>query len=428
MDMNLTREQLERVPLPELLRVAAQQGAEVSFVHDRRDIIEALACQRQQVLSRYSDELLKFKIRLEGHAQELQVSTQEYQATYDRVEQAVTDRFAALHDQLLRKEVEVRGQLAILKNSGDEVLTDCRAAMDREVSLLNETLAKCQSRDVDVLEVTPVSTTVTVAVPQLQGRCFVFGDCGALDLNNLRVSLDLQATSRALQMAPPHPEPHAVHSTQPSPSRWGQGAVTNEPGYRPGDTVSGSPAPQTLGRQYEPTPRSGVGYAPPAPGVQSTTRLTFPTDSEIESVEQPAGGLSLRMVAHAASEVVGTRALESFTNGVHSWKVRLDKFDESLLGVVDCKESGTQLGAGDGFFWSPVRGDVHGQRGRPTPDLKRHPPTAPGDVLKLVFDANAGNLRVLHNGIDRGVVCTDLHGVMSPCFIFARGEAITLLQ
>eukprot|EP01062_Namystynia_karyoxenos_P024192 TRINITY_DN19403_c0_g1_i1.p1 TRINITY_DN19403_c0_g1~~TRINITY_DN19403_c0_g1_i1.p1 ORF type:complete len:417 (+),score=130.97 TRINITY_DN19403_c0_g1_i1:92-1342(+) len=410
-----TREQLERMPLPELLRAASQLGADVSFVHDRRDVIDALAAQRQQLLSRYADELLKFKIRLEGHGQELTLGAQEYQATYDRVEQAVTDRFAALHDQLLRKEVEVRGQLAILKNSGDEVLQDCKAAMDRELALLNDTLAKCQSRDVDVLEITPATAPVTVAVPHLTGRCFVFQDCGALDLSQLRVALDLQATSRAVQMTPP-----VLGDSAPPVVPIGRGSQHPSPRHASYDPVG-------RGAQYAPEATPPPAWGARRVGV-GAARLTFPTDSEIETADEPGGGLMLRMVPHAVSEVVGTRALETFTEGLHSWKVRLDRFEESLLGVVDSRDTNSHLGAGDGFFWSPVRGDVHGQRGRPTPELRRHPPAQAGDVLKLVFDADAGSLRVLHNGIDRGIVCTDLRGVMSPCFIFARGECITLLQ
>eukprot|EP00755_Sulcionema_specki_P007913 Sspe_Gene.39504::Locus_19056_Transcript_1_1_Confidence_1.000_Length_1431::g.39504::m.39504 len=158
----------------------------------------------------------------------------------------------------------------------------------------------------------------------------------------------------------------------------------------------------------------------------TTDKLTFLlVDPDIESRETP-GGLALRMLPEAQSEVVGARAQEAFSEGVHSWRIRLDSFKETLLGLVDARDSNTN--AGDGFFWSPTRRHVHGQRGVKTAALAKHPIVQQGDVLKFIYDCDAGTLRVIHNGTDCGIICTDLRGMMSPSFILARGEGLTLLQ
>eukprot|EP00755_Sulcionema_specki_P007912 Sspe_Gene.39503::Locus_19056_Transcript_1_1_Confidence_1.000_Length_1431::g.39503::m.39503 len=269
-----SREELERLPLPELLKRAAGLGIDVTLVHDRSDIVDALVQERRQLLSRYADELLKFKIKLEGQAQEVDLAQQQYQGTYDRVEQGITDRFAQLHDQLLRKEVEIRGHLAYLKNNGDEVLNDCRAAMDRELSLLDQTLQKCQSRNVDVLEITPSHTPIIVTVPHITGRCFEFSDIGALDLTNLHVSLDLQVSSKSIHMASPfnthYPQARAGNTP-------GSGGGYKQQQQYPPVSYQQSPSsphnPPGRPQQYPPPPpygSQGTSTAPP-PRLASRT-------------------------------------------------------------------------------------------------------------------------------------------------------------
>eukprot|EP00659_Diplonema_papillatum_P016545 gene16545-25374_t len=352
-----TREEVERLPLPELLHRAQQLGADISFAHDRNEIIEALAGQRRQILARYSEELQKFKLKLEGQSQEIELTKQHYQGTYDRVEQAVTDRFAQLHDQLLRKEVEVRGHLAYLKNSGDEVITDCSSAMDKELSILQDTLVRCQSKNLDVLDIQPASTAITVTVPALSGKCFDFADIPALDLGSLKVTLDLNASygyDAYGAAGNSYPGQHSVHQ-HPSNSR--------------------------LNDNFSPVP----GYGAPSLSQQASNDpgidvLTFPPDPEIE-MKQDNAGLTLRLVPNAASEVVGRKANEVFSEGLHVWKVRLDNIQESLLGMVDSRDL-SSAGAGDGFFWSPLRRDVHGKRGRASPTLSSIPVAQQGDVLK----------------------------------------------
>ncbi|KAJ9454110.1 zinc finger protein [Diplonema papillatum] len=433
-----TREEVERLPLPELLHRAQQLGADISFAHDRNEIIEALAGQRRQILARYSEELQKFKLKLEGQSQEIELTKQHYQGTYDRVEQAVTDRFAQLHDQLLRKEVEVRGHLAYLKNSGDEVITDCSSAMDKELSILQDTLVRCQSKNLDVLDIQPASTAITVTVPALSGKCFDFADIPALDLGSLKVTLDLNASSRMMQMEPPnlrglYQKPELSHPASQNynvhpPRSYGYDAYGAAGNSYPGQhSVHQHPSNSRLNDNFSPVP----GYGAPSLSQQASNDpgidvLTFPPDPEIE-MKQDNAGLTLRLVPNAASEVVGRKANEVFSEGLHVWKVRLDNIQESLLGMVDSRDL-SSAGAGDGFFWSPLRRDVHGKRGRASPTLSSIPVAQQGDVLKMTYDAGAGTLRATQNGVDRGLLCTDLRGMLSPCFIFARGEGLTLLQ
>ena len=199
-----SRDELERFSLPDLLVTAQQLGVDVSFVKERSEVIDALANQRRQQLTRYSEELQKFKIRLEGQAQEMGLARQHYQSTYDRVEQAVSDKFAQLHDLLLRKEVEVKGHLLYLKNKGDAVMEDCSEAMHRELDMLNDTIMRCQTRSLDVLDITPSASSISVSIPTLTGRCFDFHDIANFDLAPLRITLDLTAGTKQMTMDPPY--------------------------------------------------------------------------------------------------------------------------------------------------------------------------------------------------------------------------------
>eukprot|EP01065_Artemidia_motanka_P038040 TRINITY_DN46921_c0_g1_i1.p1 TRINITY_DN46921_c0_g1~~TRINITY_DN46921_c0_g1_i1.p1 ORF type:complete len:410 (+),score=112.98 TRINITY_DN46921_c0_g1_i1:47-1276(+) len=408
--MEPLRDQLERLPLPELLRVAASHGVDVSSAHDRRDVIAELAVLRQQQLRTFAASLREFGARLQGHKGELDKSQMEYQTTYDHVEQMITDRFAELHDQLLRKEVEVRGQLAILKNKGDDMLRECHESMNRELDSLQETVDKCkfQSRDqLDALDLSPVSEPVTVPVPQLTGRHFILADCGPLDLSQLRVALDLQKVTRSVQL-----NPQAAANPQfPRPVSQPMPAMHSQLGSDSALVTEQAPFGGRIG-----------GWTRPA-----APRLSFPTDREIDTIEQPGVGMTLRMIPDAVTDGLGTRALETFTEGVHTWRVQLDNVTETLLGLVDCRGTGSHVEDGNGFFWSPVRGEAHGQRGRPTAEFKRIRKARPRDRVRMEYDADAGTLRVRINELECGVICTDLKGEMSPCFIFARGESITLL-
>eukprot|EP01061_Rhynchopus_euleeides_P026208 TRINITY_DN42901_c0_g1_i1.p1 TRINITY_DN42901_c0_g1~~TRINITY_DN42901_c0_g1_i1.p1 ORF type:complete len:467 (+),score=155.60 TRINITY_DN42901_c0_g1_i1:48-1403(+) len=445
-----SREELERLSLPDLLVVSHQLGVDVSYVKERSEVIDALANQRRQQLTRYSEELQKFKIRLEGQAQEMDLAKQHYQSTYDRVEQAVSDKFAQLHDLLLRKEVEIKGHLLYLKNKGDSVIEDCSEAMLRELDMLNDTIVRCQTRSLDVLDITPSSTSISVSVPTLTGRCFDFHDVANFDLAPLRITLDLTAGTKQMTMEPPYtPRRHQSHNTSLNSSHQPpQGHQSHAQGHQ----THQSHAPPSHHRQ-PPAPRhstvssyaggggggGGGGYQSQPPSYGATPQahksgkshsgvdlLTFATDPECFEFSKDAAGLSIRMLPSAPSDVTGTKAREVFSGGSHVWKVRCDNIQQSIIGLVDATDESDS--ADHGFFWWPTRRDSHGMMGRPSPQLGSIPVVKEGDVLKLTYDGDAGTLRVALNGIDRGLLCTDLYGQLSPCFIFAKGEGLTLMQ
>ena len=163
------------------------------------------------------------------------------------------------------------------------------------------------------------------------------------------------------------------------------------------------------------------------------------------------------MLSDAPEVLTGAKALEIWNGGTHVWMIRCDHVERSMVGVVDSTDQTEN--AASGFFWSPTKRLHRGAMGRASPQLAQIPVVQSGDVLKvckggffycifgyffadppprpppppslllqLTFDADAGTLRVGLNGIDRGLLATELFGIFSPCFIFARGESLTLMQ
>eukprot|EP01060_Flectonema_neradi_P000177 TRINITY_DN10129_c0_g2_i1.p1 TRINITY_DN10129_c0_g2~~TRINITY_DN10129_c0_g2_i1.p1 ORF type:complete len:414 (+),score=93.43 TRINITY_DN10129_c0_g2_i1:44-1285(+) len=413
MDGVPSRGELQGLPLPDLLKVAQQLGVDITHVHDRSEVIDALISHRRAALGRYAEELQKFKIKLEAQHQEMELAKKQYQTTYDNVEQAVIDRFAQMHDQLLRKEIEVRGQMAYLRNNGDEVIADCSSEMEREIAILQEQLDRCTSRDVDILEIAPRTEPTTVTVPSLIGRCFEFNDIGNLDLSGLSVSLDMHTSSRSLQMIPPGAKQNNNNQQYQS---YGGGGHQNDSWQGGGGGGGGGRYSQQQSSMYQ---------NPSAGGNSGVDFLSFPPDQSLEQ-RQGEGGLSLRNV-DTSTTVVGTKANEIFSDGFHVWKVRLDNIQGSLVGMIDASNMSHTVE--NGFFWSPIRRDVLGRIGRAASTVSQIPICKNGDILKFSFDAAEGTLRVAHNGADRGLLCTGLRDYqLSPCFVFSGGEGVTVLQ
>ena len=301
-----SREELERLSLADLIATAQALGADVSYAKERTEIIDALASQRRQQLSRYAEELQKFKIRLEGQAQEMELSRQHYQTTYDRVEQAVSEKFIQLHDLLVRKEVEVKGHLLYLKNKGDSILEDSTEAMLRELDMLNDTITRCQTRSLDVLDITPSSSSITVSVPTLTGRCFDFHDLNQFDLSPLRITLDLQPGTKQMKMDPPYvPKTHPSGGASAAPQYSRQHQSYDAPQQYP----SYASAPDNR-RSYQPAarvadPGAYAAQAPPPPpqhpkpqrahsGVQGVDALTLTPSDSFEMQQTSQGYVSKR--------------------------------------------------------------------------------------------------------------------------------------
>ena len=376
MDGVPSREELQGLPLPDLLNVAQQLGVDITHVHDRAEVIEALISHRRAALGRYAEELRKFKIKLEAQHQEMELAKKQYHATYDNVEQSVMDRFAQLHDQLLRKEIEVRGQMAYLRNNGDEVIADCSSEMEREISILQEQLDRCTSRDVDILKIAPRTEPTTVTLPTLIGRCFEFNDIGSLDLSGLSVSLDMHTSARSLQMIPPVSKQQQQQHQQQQQSNNPHQNYGNSQGYQ-GDSWQGGGGPGGGGGRFG--QQQSSGYQNSMGGNSGVDILSFPPDPSLEQ-RQGDGGLSLRNV-DTSTAVVGTKANEVFDEGFHVWKIRLDSIQGSLVGLIDA--SNISHTVENGFFWSPIRRDVLGRIGRAASTVSQIPMCKNGDILKV---------------------------------------------
>ena len=65
--------------------------------------------------------------------------------------------------------------------------------------------------------------------------------------------------------------------------------------------------------------------------------------------------------------------------------------------------------------------------GRLTPVCKSLPVCKARDVITFTYDTGAAALSVAVNNIDRGVVATNMHSRIAPCFILSAGEAVTMI-
>ena len=98
---------------------------------------------------------------------------------------------------------------------------------------------------------------------------------------------------------------------------------------------------------------------------------------------------------------------------------------ESFIGIVE-KTDSTQVP--EGFYWRPTKTNVYdGRAGRVSTAMRSLPPCKNSDVVKFVYDIGSKTLRVAINGVDRGIIVSELHPFLCPCFIFRPGESLTLL-
>jgi len=382
--------------------------------HDNIPVTDAAADVRQQLM-RQVEEVQHVKARLDGVVQELNRVTTFYEESYDHVEQSITDRFATYQQQLLKKEAEVRELLQSLRINGDQTISECRRETLRNMNSVNEAIARgkrlqSNASDAEVLENRIVLNTFQrMEMPIVAGTGFRFTDPGDLNLAGIGISLDIGVKTpnmTAVSGAGPNNQPAAM-MTMP------------HTGQSYNATRGGAASVVT----------SSVGGPIPAPNASVRRRkqqITFPEDAEVE-VREVQDGTLFRCVETTMSRQVGIRANETFIDGVNTWKVRLDRVFEGGVGIM-CVGGTQEVAPGEGFFWKPGRQAYEGRLGIPTDLVAKHPVTRAGDTLRITFDADKRQLRVAHNGIERGVLLTGVQGHVTPCFVFSAGECVTLLQ
>eukprot|EP00760_Papus_ankaliazontas_P029191 PhM_4_TR4158/c0_g1_i2/m.73933 len=391
--------------------------------HDNITVVDAAADVRQQ-LSRQVDEVLQVKARVDTTVSELNRVSQVYEETYDQAEQQLTDRFAMYQHQLLKKEAEARELLQQYRVNGDRTIAECRRETLQNMDRVNEAIARgrrlqASGSDTEVLENRIVLNVFQrLEVPTIAGTGFRFADPGDLNLTGIGVSLDVR------KLVPNAPQPvSSGDASMTGGYSVGGGAMRQTPPAPPQMTQYPAGGTRSASSAYDPNAQQPASASSVRRRKQPV--LTFPQDKEIES-RDIADGTMFRC-AESSTVQVGVRAMEHFVDGVNTWKVRLDRMPDGALGVM-CAGGTNEVPAGEGFFWRPGRQTYEGNLGTPSDLVVKHPPCQPGDILKLTFDADKRQLRVAHNGIERGVLLSNVPGFVSPCFMFNPGETMTLLQ
>jgi hypothetical protein len=360
--------------------------------HENVLVSKAAADVRQQ-MGRDLENLGQLKARIDGMASELNRVHGQYLESYDHVETLLTDRFNAFRQQLATKEIEVRKILSSLREVGDQSLTHSREQYLRKLNSINTATLSFRrlqngGADYEVLQNrAAMSLFLRMEVPTIGGTGFRLSDLGDLNLAGLSISLDLNE-----QGAP------AAPNAGPSSSA----------------ARTATPLPESI-----PIQQRRVANA-----------FTFQADPDIEARETN-DGIFFRCSERPSNDQVGIRANETFEQlrnnqltdqGSITWRVRLDIVNETYIGVADHAEET------DGFYWRPMRqATFDGRTGRPTHVLRSLPICRNGDIIKFTYDTNGKVLKLAINNVDRGVIVTDLHSQLSPCFVFRPGEAVTFL-
>ena len=370
------------------------------------------AQEARQQMGRDLEQMSQVKARIESMANDLNRVTAQYNETYDHVESLLTDRFAVFRQTIMQREMEVRKMMLTMRESGDRSLSTARTQFLQKLNSINE--AGLQYRrlqnggaDYEVLQNRAMmSAFLKMDVPQVSGTGFRVTDVGDLSLTGLVLSLDLSTAN----------------------------GVSNGAGGDMGSAYGGSQAPS---RGVSEMPRSMA--AAPTPAMtrsgqlpSSAYRFTFPVDQDVEVIER-SDGVLYRCISRVPSSQVGLRSNETFEQmrrfsedgSTVTWKVRLEMIAESFIGIVE-KTDSTQVP--EGFYWIPTKTNVYdGRAGRVSTAMRSLPPCKNSDVVKFVYDIGSKTLRVAINGVDRGIIVSELHPFLCPCFIFRPGESLTLL-
>ncbi|RNF26415.1 putative zinc finger protein [Trypanosoma conorhini] len=385
--------------------------------HDNTSVARAAADVRQQ-LSRDMGLITEKKMRLESQASELNRVTAQYFASYDNVENLLTERFEHFKQQLLQREVELRKLLASLRESGDASLVSSRKLFLMKLNALNEAMLRFRhiqqgGSDYEVLESRSLLYSfLKTEAPAVLGSGFRVSNLGDMVISGLDLQLDLQTVRAAEPQSTDPVERMMTNGTS-------AGGVTTR---QSGEAVNGN-------RRL----RAGVALPPEAP-----LRLTFPLDDDVEATAK-SDGVLLRCVARGGGgggvTQIGVRSKELLETvarlfpedgGRVTWRVRLESIAESFLGVVE-KTDATAIP--EGFYWCPTRsGVVDGHIGHLNPLLQQLPVCRNGDVLCFTYEVRERTLGLALNGEDCGIILTDLHPRIAACFIFYPGEALTVLS
>lgn len=176
---------------------------------------------------------------------------------------------------------------------------------------------------------------------------------------------------------------------------------------------------------------------PPAPCEQlkHPLRLTFPIDEDIIMVPF-TGGKQFRCVVRGdASLQIGVKSLDTFRqilkkfpedNGIVSWRIRLEIFSDTIVGVV---QKGKEMPP-KGFFWKPgcsARVDAGlGKRNQAVVD--KLPICRTGTIVGFRYDIHKKTLEVFVHDALIGVVLEDLEPDIQACFILNPGEIVSVLE
>ena len=407
--------------------------------HMHENVVVAKAAhEARQRMGRDVEALTNTKNRMENQAHDMNRVCAQYQETYDNVESLVSDRFAAFHQQLAQRELEVRNQLQTLRESGDSGLADARTKYLAKLNAINEAVLQFRrlqhgGADYEVLENRAlVSNHVKGDVPVVSGGVFKVNDLGDLHLTGLGISLDLNAaqptsaatpqssninqTRSGLQTAPQSvPRTQSVQNSYPQSTPYsGQQDVARTP--------SSYSNQQSMPMARQPS------ATPPANAV---ARLSFIPDRDVPMVEI-RDGMQMQCAQNASVPQIGIRANETFDTlrqslggaKVVSWRVKLDNVYDSKLGVVESASDEPK-----GFYWRPMKaGQFDGEVGRPAPALRNLPACQRGDIVTFGYDTVTGVLSLSINQNDFGAILLDVPSHFAPCFIFRPGESMTVVQ
>lgn len=377
--------------------------------HQHENIIMTRAAnEARQRMGRDLDAMGHTKNRIENQAHDLNRLCAQYQETYDNVESLITDRFAAFHQQLAQKELEVRSQLQSLRESGDGTLASVRQQYLTRLNAVNEAVLQYRrlqhgGADYEVLENRAlVSSQLRGDVPQISGGAFRVNDLGDLHVSGLSLALDLSTASPDLGRVPA-----SVNQSVANHSRTGSQIPSN-----------------SVARQVSQIP---VMAAAPIP-----VQLTFTPDRDVTMTPHRDGSITMQCSPNATLKQIGIRANEVFDflrqhtrDQPFQWRIRLDNINEfSKIGIVD-KLANEEP---DGFYWKPLRqGAVDGTAGRPGPGIRDLPQCRRGDIITFIIDPRQCTLSTAINGNDYGVIVTDVPMQYCACLILRPGDTFTVL-
>eukprot|EP00758_Cryptobia_borreli_P010497 Tbor_TRINITY_DN5571_c2_g1::TRINITY_DN5571_c2_g1_i3::g.13575::m.13575 len=392
-------------------------------------VMSKAAYEARQRLSKDLESLTNMKTRVENQALEMNRVCAQYRDTYDNVEGLLGDRFAAFHQQLASKEIEVRAQLQALREDGDIALAKSRYQYLTKLDAINEAVLQYRrlqhgGADYEILENrSMVSCQMKGDVPHVSGGVFRINDLGDLHLTGLGVGLDLSTIMST------HQNP-AITGTRGNAIQANT-ISTHQKSYS--DNVGRSTstiAPAQMARVPS-SSRNGIRDSSCSLAANTLVRLTFTSDPDVVMHESREGTL-LQCTQGSTIPQIGVRSNESF-DYLHQtlggdflqWRIRLDNVYDSKVGIVEK----VSMDDPKGFYWRPMKtGQYEGDIGVLLPSLRTVPACKRGDVLTFTLDVKGATLSIMVNHIDYGPIISDVPLNYCPCVILRPGEGLTVVQ